>query len=270
MPSRSCRARLLGGLERSFRQQDHKFVAAVAAGDVFFAHALLQECAQLAQEGIAGFVAVGVVESLEAVHVQQHDGQLPLPARRAADFAVQDFVQIAPIVEAGERIADGLQAQAFAQPQIGQRQRDVAGDGDRQLLARDRRIAVWTAPDSTGSTAGRRNSSTPRDSPCAIMGTHRELAGHGLVAPVRADDVHARVGDGVQLPVPQRPAVAAVEHLLGRRRGAPRADRLDQVQRSRSARTPHRNRRGIVFSANWRMTAPISSSLREVCSRWLI
>ena len=57
------------------RQHQHHFLAAVAGGQVLRAGGVADHLAQGAQHLVADLVAVGVVDRLELVHVQQQQGQ---------------------------------------------------------------------------------------------------------------------------------------------------------------------------------------------------
>ena len=112
-------AQLVGTLDRSadghLGQHQHELLAAIAAGDVALAAVLLHQLGK----GLEGFVAtevtIGVVDLLEEVQIHQDHAQRIAFASGAGELADQGFVQIAAVVEAGERVADRLFAQLFLQ-----------------------------------------------------------------------------------------------------------------------------------------------------------
>src|SRR5690606_28187254 len=93
---------------RHFRQDQGEFLAAVAAGDVFVARVRGQHLCEMDEDRVAAVVAVLVVEALEVVDVQHQQRQRPAATLTARQFALQGFLQIAPVEQAGEGIADAL------------------------------------------------------------------------------------------------------------------------------------------------------------------
>jgi hypothetical protein len=61
---------------------------------------------------IAGVVAPGVVDLLEVVEVEQRETERRSVAAAARELALQGLAEVAAVVEAGERVADRLLAQA--------------------------------------------------------------------------------------------------------------------------------------------------------------
>ena len=96
----------------------------------------MEKAADGAQHGVAGRVAQRVIEPLEVVQVEHERGERPLFAVGAAQFAFQRFLHVTPVIEARQRIADGLDVQRLAQAQAGQRQAQVIGHGQRQAVLR--------------------------------------------------------------------------------------------------------------------------------------
>ncbi|EXU79484.1 hypothetical protein AX13_05070 [Comamonas aquatica DA1877] len=71
-----------------------------------------------------------VVELFEMIHIDHHDGQrafwiVQTSAFSTQDFSMQGFIQKTPVVQAGERILDGLLMQRFSQAQVAKRQGDL-------------------------------------------------------------------------------------------------------------------------------------------------
>jgi hypothetical protein len=77
----------LGPLGRAAIQQHGEFVAAQPPHRVALAHALAQDAGHRLQHGVAGQVALAVVDGLEMVQVDDQQGGRP--ARLALDEAVQ-------------------------------------------------------------------------------------------------------------------------------------------------------------------------------------
>jgi hypothetical protein len=107
-------------------------LTAVAAGDDVLAApprgAHLPGRGEQATAAAAGQV-VDVPDLVRVQHQQRHR-----PAAAARQLVVQRLLQTAAVAQAGERIADRLQAQRFAQAQVTQRPRPLFGrrfgDGD--------------------------------------------------------------------------------------------------------------------------------------------
>src|SRR3546814_2285144 len=77
-----------------------------------------QQLAELRQQRVATSVAVDVVEGLEVVDVEHQQRQRQPAPLAAREFARRRFLQVAAVEQAGQRIADRLQAQALAQRQV--------------------------------------------------------------------------------------------------------------------------------------------------------
>ena len=79
-------AQLLGqrcsGVRVRLRQDDQELLAAVAAGEVHGPDAGVQELRHVPQDDISRGVAVGVVEPLELVEVDEDHGQRPVSSAR--------------------------------------------------------------------------------------------------------------------------------------------------------------------------------------------
>src|SRR5690606_6244904 len=85
--------------------QQAELVAAQAAGHVLRAGHRTQDAGDVLQHAVAGQVAVGVVDPLEAVAVHQQQADAALEAALAAVLQVLD--QAAAVVEAGELVDPG-------------------------------------------------------------------------------------------------------------------------------------------------------------------
>ena len=118
-------------------------------GVVAEAQRAAEALAEIAQRGVAGLVALLVVDDLEVVEVEQHERERPPVAGAARDRHLEQAVEAAPVVQAGERVVPGVVAQ-HVEPQREHAQRQhqravegvvvergpgvEAGRGDEQLL----------------------------------------------------------------------------------------------------------------------------------------
>ena len=98
-----------------------------------------QQLAELGQQGIAAGMAVQVVERLEVVQVEHHHAHRQAATLAAGQFAHQRLFQIAAVEQAGERVADGLDAQAILQGKIVQGHRQLLGHGPHHVQLRQER-----------------------------------------------------------------------------------------------------------------------------------
>ena len=106
-------------------------LAADAADDVGRAHGRAQDVGDLLEEVVADAVPVDVVDLLEVVEVEHHDGDGLVRGRRAQQLLAQAVVEGAVVVEARERVGLGLVLEARA---------DVARCRSR---GRPRRRSAW-------------------------------------------------------------------------------------------------------------------------------
>ncbi len=88
-------------------QDQGELVAADARQDVAVAQDVAQRVADARQELVAGGVAEGVVDQLEAVQVEQHQRAGAAMAARAADLALELFLEAPAAEEARQRVAVG-------------------------------------------------------------------------------------------------------------------------------------------------------------------
>src|SRR5262245_43024571 len=101
----------LGVLEgaglRRVDEQDGELVAAVAGDDGEAAGVGDDELGRLAQRVVAGAMSELVVDDLEVVEVEEHQGQRLAEARLPAGLLLDAHAEVAPVVDAGERILEG-------------------------------------------------------------------------------------------------------------------------------------------------------------------
>jgi hypothetical protein len=79
------------------------------------------------------------------VEIEHHDGEGAVFAASGVEFVIEELLHVAAVVKAGERVADGLQAESFTEFKVGHRDRDVFGDGGGEPAAASRGggISVW-------------------------------------------------------------------------------------------------------------------------------
>lgn len=110
---RTC-GRLVEGI---LREDEDEFFAAI--GDVVGADAAQKSLGDAGQGPVAGGVSELVVVAPEVVEIEHHDGEGAMFAASGVEFAVEKFLHVAAVVEAGERVADGLDAKSFAEVEVG-------------------------------------------------------------------------------------------------------------------------------------------------------
>ena len=162
----------------------------------------------LHQHAVAGLVAVRVVDALEAVDVEQQHRERQLVALEDAEQLADLLLEVAQVVEAGERVGVGQRlelAGAGHHELLGRGGLDRAGhlgqplDGvgedlgvDRvELLAQRRMITAWSAAMSRARSAAER-SLPARSSASAAARSYCsgvELAGVAVAVGHRAQDV---------------------------------------------------------------------------------
>ena len=78
-------------------EHDDEFVAAHADHDVAVAHAGAQPARHFLQQLVAGLVAAGVVDVLEAIEIEKHDAEHGIRRPRLVDGLRQERGQVMPI-----------------------------------------------------------------------------------------------------------------------------------------------------------------------------
>ena len=112
------RVELLGVGERRLREDHRELVAADAAGDVGVADDLADALGDLGQHRVAGEVADPVVDRLEVVEVEDDQREAPVVALGARGLAREGLVEVAAVVQPGERVEIGLVARLAEAPRI--------------------------------------------------------------------------------------------------------------------------------------------------------
>ena len=89
------------------RQDHQEFVAAQAAEGVALAQALLDPGGHFLEHLVAGGVAQGVVDQLEAVQIDHDAAQLPVDAALGLQFPFQERQDGAAVEQRGQRVIGG-------------------------------------------------------------------------------------------------------------------------------------------------------------------
>ena len=124
----------------ALREDGHEFIAAEADGEIGAANGALQAIGETLQQGVAGGVAVIVIDLFQAVYVHEENGEGPGVALRAADFLREALLAGAAIVKSRELIESrefvNFGSQRF---HLGQRLDLV---GDLVMQAHDLRLLI--------------------------------------------------------------------------------------------------------------------------------
>src|ERR1700732_865886 len=125
----------LGFVVQSFRQDESEFVAAIARGGVNGAAVDAQDVRESTERVAADEMAVGVVDFLEAVEVQEENSEGGGVGIGALGFGCEDVEQAAVVGEPRKRVADGEMAYLLEEAGIVEESTAeshcVAGDGER-------------------------------------------------------------------------------------------------------------------------------------------
>src|SRR5262245_46922867 len=87
-----------GILEPRFRQDDSKFLSAVASEDDFLAQRSFHQAGDLAQYLIARKMAEFIIDSLEVINVEEDQAQRPAITYRPLQFTIQGLQKAAFVV----------------------------------------------------------------------------------------------------------------------------------------------------------------------------
>ena len=116
-------------LQRHVRQDHAELVATVAARQVIFPHIALQFLTQLPQDPVADDMAIGIVDLLEVVDINQCDGGLGLSLLALVKLQLQQVLPRPVIEQAGQAVgtAQGTQGALVFRELDGQA---IAGHAD--------------------------------------------------------------------------------------------------------------------------------------------
>jgi hypothetical protein len=96
-----------GCLERRAREDQHEFLAAIAAHPVDLPRVVAQNPGELAQYLVAGLMAMGVVDTLEHVEIAHHARERLAQADRVLEGLFEAFLEAAAVVDACQGIGAG-------------------------------------------------------------------------------------------------------------------------------------------------------------------
>ena len=111
--------------EPRLREDEPELVPADAARDVGLAHSLAHTFRGLGERGVAGEMADAVVDALEVVDVDEHEGEPARVAVRARDLASERLVEVAAVVETRQPVEVGELARFLEAPRVLERRRDA-------------------------------------------------------------------------------------------------------------------------------------------------
>jgi hypothetical protein len=98
---------LVGVLERRLGEDDREFVPADPARDVRGPDDVADAVGRLRQDPVPGEVPDAVVDRLEVVEIEDHEREAAAVALRAGDLAGERLVEVAAVVQPGERVEVG-------------------------------------------------------------------------------------------------------------------------------------------------------------------
>ena len=115
-------------LQGAIGQEDDELFATVTAGEVFGADHTTKSFRHQAQGLVASGMAEGVVVTLEVIDIDHEEGEGSAVAAGAMALPLERFLEVAAIVETGERVAGRLDAKGLAEVEVGNSKRDLFSD----------------------------------------------------------------------------------------------------------------------------------------------
>jgi hypothetical protein len=115
-------------------KQQRELVAADPAENVSGAGAVLEKGCRLHQGRVSRLVAVGIVNALEVIEVEQHERKRPVIALRALNLGFDPLLEGAMIQETSQRIAGGLGQEVRARVRICDCEPGEVGEDAEPLL----------------------------------------------------------------------------------------------------------------------------------------
>src|SRR5260370_11686448 len=97
----------------SLREKDNEFVASIARSGIHFTALNAKDVCQAAKRAATDKMAVGVIDFLETVHIEQQDCKRATGALVALEFRVESAEKPAVVSKPGERIGDRQLAHVF-------------------------------------------------------------------------------------------------------------------------------------------------------------
>ena len=124
------------GLVRDLLEEDRELVATEAGGGVARPDREAKALADRLQDLVPGRMPEAVVEVLEVVHVEEHDGNARgAPATQPVEDVGQSVQEQASIGEPGQGVPEGLIVDLVVQAGVLEREGRLAGEELRQLHA---------------------------------------------------------------------------------------------------------------------------------------
>ncbi|MNS69235.1 hypothetical protein D3C72_1025410 [compost metagenome] len=124
------------GLGRGLGQHHRELLAAVTRDEIGLAGALLQHAGDALQHLIPEQVAVGVVELLEVVHVEQDQAGAVAVARAALELGGQLLLEVAAVVDLGQAVGHGELLGGAVELGVLDGHRGLGGEDVQELLVR--------------------------------------------------------------------------------------------------------------------------------------
>ena len=93
-----------GVLDLGAGEEQHELLAAIPSNAIDLARLLPQNVGKLLEHFVAGLMPVRVVHALELVEIAHHEREGLLQALRMREHLVDAFVEVAAVVQAGERV----------------------------------------------------------------------------------------------------------------------------------------------------------------------
>jgi hypothetical protein len=103
-----------GIIDGKTRKDNEELFAAVAADEVVGTHIFEHSLSGIAQDGVAGEMAEGVVDLLEVVDVGEDNGEAGTVAAGAVHLALEDLEDSGAVPDTREGVVSGLLVQGFA------------------------------------------------------------------------------------------------------------------------------------------------------------
>ena len=95
-------------IQRSLGKNDNHFFATIPGNNITGpAGSMEQYCSYLPQDLITGLMAICIVITFETIKIHQAEGKRPLLPPAPLPFFLQFLLHVAPVMEAGQRIAVG-------------------------------------------------------------------------------------------------------------------------------------------------------------------
>ena len=81
------------------RQNDDKFFAAIARADVYITHGGLQYAGDVAESGVAGAMAVRIIDALQVIEIEKDQRQAFIIAVGHFDLAIEPLLKVTMIIK---------------------------------------------------------------------------------------------------------------------------------------------------------------------------